>query len=185
MPVAAYRPLTAHDYRELPEYGPRYQLIEGDLHMAPAPNRFHQGILIFLAGEFTIYLKQNQIGKVYAGPFDVYLSDLNVYQPDLSYFSKERYCYLTDEGANGAPDLVVEILSPSTSKYDLGVKRDVYARTGVLEYWIIDPMARVVKVYNLEENADTPVATLRSGRKLASALLPGLSIGVTELFNAS
>jgi len=185
MPPVAHRPLTAHDYRDLPEIGPRYQLVEGDLHMAPAPNRYHQGILVFLAGEFSAWLKQNPTGRIYLAPFDVYLTDLNVYQPDLSYFSKSRYAYLTDEGASGAPELVVEILSPSTSKLDLGAKKDIYARTGVLEYWVVDPAVRVVKVYNLAENADTPVATLTEGRVLTSVLLPGLVIGVTDLFAAS
>ncbi len=183
MSTVIHRPLTAHDYRETPEYGPRYQLIEGDLYMAPSPNRFHQKIAGDIHYEMEHYLRQHTLGVAYMGPFDVYLTDLNVYQPDVCYFSKERYSYLTDEGANGAPDLVVEVLSPSTSKFDLGAKKEIYARTGVLEYWIVDPVAKMVKVYHLADNADTPHATLTVGRTLTTPLLPGFSLQLAALFN--
>ena len=102
MLTVKHRPLTVHDYRELPDTGRRYQLIEGDLHMAPSPNRFHQNIASNLHGPIWAYLQAKPVGKIYLAPFDVYLTDLNVFQPDLSYFSKSRYSSLTDEGANGA-----------------------------------------------------------------------------------
>ncbi len=182
MLTVTHRPLTAHDYRELPEDGPRYQLIEGELHMAPAPNRFHQTILLRLAQKIQNHLDQHQTGKIFIAPFDVYLTDINVYQPDICYFSEKRYPYLTDEGAAGAPELVVEILSPRTAKFDLGLKKEVYRRTGVREYWVIEPDTKIVKVFRLAENADTPVATLEETDSLSTDFLPGLVLPLATVF---
>src|SRR5262245_5311898 len=112
----ASRPLTVHDYRELPEGPPCYQLIEGDLIMSPSANRFHQDILLNLGVIFREYLKENRIGKVYVAPSDVCLTDLNVYQPDLYFVSNDRLSILSEQGAEAAPDLIVEILSPKTAR---------------------------------------------------------------------
>jgi Uma2 family endonuclease len=103
------RPLTKYDYWELPEAGPRYQLINGDLFMAPAPNRFHQDISRTIQFEIMKYLEAEPVGILYDAPFDVVLTDINVFQPDLALFSEQRRHFLTDKGAEGAPDLVVEI----------------------------------------------------------------------------
>jgi len=168
----APRPLTVHDYRELPEGPPYYQLIEGDLIMAPSPYRFHQDILLNLARLIANHLEQNPVGKVTIAPSDVCLSDLNVYQPDLYFVSNARKSVLSEQGAEGAPDLVVEILSPKTARFDKGVKREVYARTGVKELWIVDPDLREIQVYHLQESADVPKATYRQEQEFESPLLP-------------
>jgi Uma2 family endonuclease len=183
MPLVKHRPLTVHDYMQLPEdSGKKSELIEGDLFMSPAPNRFHQKILIRLSSMFWAYLQANPLGEVYAAPFDVTLTDLNVYQPDLCYFSKARYTSLTDHGADGAPDLVVEILSPGSVKHDLGVKKEIYARTGVEELWSVDPVKRAIAVFQLSENSTAPRATLMAGKTLTTPLLPGLKIKVRDVF---
>jgi Uma2 family endonuclease len=178
----APRPFTVGDYMSLPEHGPRYQLVDGELYMAPAPNRRHQ----FISGEIEYalrkYLEQNPLGVIYDAPFDVQLSDTTVVQPDIAYFSKRRASYLTEHGAEGAPDLVVEILSPKTAQLDLGVKREIYARTGVFELWIVDPTADEAKVYYLRENAQLPAATLGTGDILSTLLLPGLAIELARVF---
>ena len=176
------RPLTVHDYRELPEGPPYSQLIEGDLIMAPSPDLFHQDILLNLAWIIRSYLKSNAIGKVAIAPSDVRLTDLNVYQPDLYFVSNARKSILSDQGAEGAPDLVVEILSPRTARFDKGIKREVYARTGVKELWIIDPILRQVQVYHLARSADVPVATLGEESHLESPLLPALKIQIENIF---
>jgi Uma2 family endonuclease len=181
-PLVTYRPFTVHDYRELPETGPRYQLVEGDFHMAPAPNRFHQTCVGKIYSALDTWLDIHPIGKVYVAPFDVHLTDLNVYQPDVCYFSSEHYECLTTEGANGAPDLVVEVLSPATSHLDLGLKKEIYARTGVTEYWIVDPAAKRVKIYNLSENVESPVRTLGKSGVLVSALFPGFKLPLGKVF---
>jgi Uma2 family endonuclease len=177
-----HRPLTRHDYAELPEFGPRYQLIEGDLHMAPAPNRFHQDISRNLEWILLKFLDENPIGCLYHAPFDVCLTDINVYQPDIIFVSKKNYRILTDAGADGAPDLVVEILSPKTAKFDLGAKREIYGRTGVFELWIIDPEPRTLSRYCLRENAETPAAVLHESDTFETPLLPGLKIKLAGVF---
>lgn len=183
MLTVKHRPLTVHDYMQLPEdSGKKTELIEGDFLMSPSPNRFHQEILVRITSIIWAYLQAKPIGKVYAAPFDVRLTDLNVYQPDICYFSKSRYNSLTEHGADGAPDLVVEILSPSSAKQDLGVKKEIYARTGVEELWSVDPVKRTITIFQLSENSTAPRATLGEGKVLSTPLLPGLKIKVRDVF---
>jgi Uma2 family endonuclease len=183
MLTVKHRPLTVHDYMQLPENpGKKSELIEGDLFMSPSPSRFHQEILGRLHGQIWTYLQVSPLGKIYAAPFDVTLTDLSVFQPDLCYYSKSRYSSLTDHGADGAPDLVVEILSPGSVKHDLGVKKEIYARTGVEEFWSVDPVKRTITVFQLSENSTTPRATLMESKTLTTPLLPGLKIKVRDVF---
>jgi Uma2 family endonuclease len=107
-------PLTVEDYRLLPETGPRYQLIEGDLFIAPAPNRFHQNIALNVAVILYNYLAKHPIGSVFTAPFDVYLDEINAVQPDVVFVAKSSNI-LTAQGASGAPDFVAEVLSPKTA----------------------------------------------------------------------
>ncbi len=176
------RPITRHEYALIPVGAPNYQLIEGDLVMAPSPSTFHQDILLNLAGLLRDYLAAHPVGKIYIAPLDTYLSDINVYQPDLLFIRQENSGIIEEHGIEGAPDLAVEILSKSSAKYDLGPKRSVYARTGVEELWIIDPAKRTLALYRLSENADTPAATYRAKQKFTSTLLPGLSIDLAAVF---
>jgi Uma2 family endonuclease len=176
------RPLTKYDYWELPEAGPRYQLINGDLFMAPAPNRFHQDISRTIQFEIMKYLEAEPVGILYDAPFDVVLTDINVFQPDLAFFSEQRRHFLTDKGAEGAPDLVVEILSPKTAHLDLEQKRLVYARTGVDELWVVDPEGEEVRVYLFREDPDLPKVILRSGDLLKTSRLPGFELSVQKIF---
>ena len=120
------RPLTSMTMGNLPEAGPRYQLINGELFMVRRP-------IVFT--------------RTFPARFDVVLTDINVFQPDLAFFSEQRRRFLTDKGAEGAPDLAVEILSPKTAHLDLEQKRLVYARTGVDELWVVDPEGEEVRVY--------------------------------------
>jgi Uma2 family endonuclease len=176
------RPLTKYDYWELPEAGPRYQLINGDLFMAPAPNRFHQDISRTIQFEMMKYLEARPVGIIYNAPFDVVLTDINVFQPDLAFFSERRRRFLTEKGAEGAPDLVVEVLSPKTAHLDLNQKRVVYARTGVDELWVVDPEGEEIRVYDLRDNPDLPKLVLRAGDLLKTSLLPGFEISVRKVF---
>jgi Uma2 family endonuclease len=149
------RPLTKYDYWVLPEAGPRYQLINGNLFMAPAPNRFHQDISRSIQFQMMKYLEVKPAGIIYNAPFDVVLTDINVFQPDLAFFSERRQRFLTEKGAEGAPDLVVEILSPTTANLDLDQKRVVYSRAGVDELWIVDPLGEEIRVYHLRRSGPT------------------------------
>ena len=176
------KPITADDYRDLPEGPPYCQLIEGDLCMAPSPDLFHQDIIGNLFFIIRSYLEAHPIGTAHLSPSDVYLTELNVYQPDLYFVSKRRKSILSDQGAEGAPDLVVEILSPRTARLDKGVKRQVYARTGVEELWLVDPDSKQIQVFHLSESADKPASTHKGREIFQSPLFPGLRISLAKVF---
>jgi Uma2 family endonuclease len=182
MLTTAVRPLTVDDYRELPEGPPYYQLIEGDLHMASSPDLFHQDILLNIAVLVRSYLDRHPIGSVHIAPSDVHLSELNVYQPDLYFVSKARKAILSKQGLEGAPDLVVEILSAKTSRFDKGIKREVYARSDVQELWIVDPESREILIYHLRKSSSLPARICNSTEKFESISLPGLIIPVEKVF---
>ncbi len=175
------RPMTVHDYLLLPDAGPRFQLIDGEFHMAPAPNTFHQIISRNLGYILMRHLEDHPIGEVFIAPFDVYLSDIDVFQPDICFFSKNQHHYLDERGATSAPWLVVEILSPSSRRLDIGPKREVYARCGSRELWLIDPIKRELAVYLLREDAERPARLVAENETFTSALLPGLEISLSKI----
>ena len=151
--MATMTTLTVEDYKVLPETGPRYQLVEGKLRMAPAPNRYHQRIVLNIAFLIQSWIEAGGDGEVNVAPFDVYLDNENVFQPDVLYFSPSNYGVLTDAGCEGAPDLVVEVLSSRTREIDLGPKRKIYAASGVREMWIVDPEMRQLDLYRFADGA--------------------------------
>jgi Uma2 family endonuclease len=150
--------------------------------VAPAPNRFHQVISRNLEFILLRYLDQHPIGELYHAPFDVYLSDIDVFQPDILIVLNENLSILTKAGAKGAPDLIVEILSPKTRHLDLDLKRQIYFREGVRELWIIDPIPETVVVYRFDEDKEKPVQTLHPNESLRSPWLPGLKIDLVHVF---
>ena len=150
--------------------------------MAPSPERYHQDILGNLYVLLRNYLDKQSLGSVHLAPSDVCLSDINVFEPDLYYVSKARKTILTKQGATGAPDLVVEILSPKTAKLDRGIKREVYARCGVAEMWILEPLAKRLSVYRFAGSTNSPVEIHEGRKKFASPLFPGLKINLEKVF---
>jgi len=135
-------------------------------------------LLLSLKCEFT-----EHVGEYFSLIlFDVFLSDVNVYQPDVLFVSKENLTIITEHGIEGGPDLVVEILSPSTTKYDRGMKRKIYARTGVEELWLIDPEPQRIEVYRLQEDSETPAEVYGCKATFKSALLPDLKISAAKIF---
>jgi Uma2 family endonuclease len=179
---AEITPLIVHDHQEPPEGPPYYELIEGDLEMSPAPDRVHQAILRKISFLLWEFLEREPLGEIYFAPVDVFLTDLNVYQPDLVFISKARLSILTDQGLERAPDLVVEVLSPKTAKLDREIKGEVYACTGVKELWIVDPDLKEVHVYHLAKSVDRPAGVYRARQSFQSPLLPGLRISVAKFF---
>jgi Uma2 family endonuclease len=177
-----FSPLTIENYKLLPETGPRYQLIQGDLYMAPAPNRLHQEISRNLQFELHSYLKGNPKGKLFNAPFDVYLDEINVFQPDLLVVLNERLGILTEEGAEGAPDLVIEILSPKTRHLDLANKKQEYARAGVKELWIIDPEPRTIMIHQFASCGVENVRQINEEGTLSTDLLPGFNLASEKIF---
>lgn len=140
-------------FKSLPE-GTLVQLIENKIIMSPSPIVRHQRISNDINVQLYNFVKQNQLGDVLDAPLDVYLDEQNVFQPDIIFISKVNRGIIQEDGfINGAPDLIIELLSPSTAKYDLNQKKDVYERSGVKEYWIVDPGNKEVQGYFLEERS--------------------------------
>ena len=176
------RKFTYEDYVKTPE-GERHELIDGELIMAAAPNMAHQSTQSNLGGEFYILVRDAGLGWVYFSPTDVHLSDTDVVQPDLVFISKSRSHIRTGKNIRGAPDLVVEILSPSTSANDWGYKRDLYAKHGVKEYWLVDPYAKQVMVMLLKDGSYEIVGVYREDDTLNSPTLEGFELDLSRVFD--
>jgi len=183
--------LTYADFVRFPDDGLRHEIIEGDHYVTPAPSTRHQRILLMLSHLLQSYLDTHHVGEIFFAPFDVLLSEFNVFEPDLVYISKPRAHLLTEKNLQGSPDLAVEILSPSTRSRDKRLKRDVYERTGVEEYWLIDPETDVVEVYRRFAEAAGSGRTAaqifgeplqyRRTQTLTTPLLPGLGLSVDKI----
>ncbi len=139
--------LTYADYATLPDDGKRYEILDGELFVTPAPSGWHQVILANLVRALDGYVHSRGLGKVLFAPLDVIFADTSIAQPDLVYLDNARTSLISRRGVEGAPTLLVEILSPSTTRTDRNVKFALYARYGVDFYWIVDPEARVLEAY--------------------------------------
>ena len=159
----------------------RYELLNGKLMMVPAPNRKHQQVLARLCVELARFTRQHGLGEVYVAPFDVVLSDTDVVQPDLLFISRAREHRITDENVRGAPDLVIEILSPSTADRDVGYKHELYGKHGVLEYWIVDPIAETVAVHRQRDGRLELAGTFGRRDSPGTALLEGLQLDLDNI----
>ena len=175
---------TYEDYELFPDDGRRHELIEGEHYVTPSPFAKHQSTVVKLTIRLGGVVEQRRLGWLFVAPFDVVLSDLDVVQPDLLFVSAKCAEVLTEKHVRGAPDLVVEVLSESTRRTDEIVKRKLYERFGVREYWVVDPVLESVKVYRLEEGAFRRAAelTAEAGDALETPLFPGLAIPLSEIF---
>ena len=176
--------LTVADLDACPDDNNRYELIEGELFVSRAPGIPHQRVLNNLQFALVTYLKNNPIGIVVPGAGAIF-SDYDAVIPDLVFVLNERWNQVvTGEKFSGAPDLVIEVISAGTEnrRRDLLVKRQLYAKYGVAEYWIVDPENRLVETYRLRDNRLESAATLRDGDEIATALLPGLRMSVNSVF---
>lgn len=174
---------TYRDYCLLPEEK-RYELIEGELLMTPAPGTKHQTVLQRLFKVVEAFVAARDLGRVWFAPLDVILSEEDVVQPDLLYVSKPRLGIVTERGLRGAPDLAVEILSEATRERDRLVKRKLYAKYGVKEYWLVDPDGRAVEVLVLGQEGYQTFRVFPEGTVLESPLLPGWRAEVSLLFTS-
>lgn len=173
---------TYEDYRRLPDDGWRYEVIEGRLHMSPAPRPKHQRAVGRLHVAISRFLEQRELGEVYLAPIDVLLPGLaSPVQPDLSFLRQDRLSAVTDQAIEGAPDLVVEVLSPSNWFTDRRDKFEVYARAGVGEYWIVDPDQRTIEVFALRGQAYGLVDKRGVGESVRSQVLSGLEVSIDEI----
>jgi Uma2 family endonuclease len=175
---------TYKDYAELPEGAP-YQLIEGELVMTPSPAPYHQLISIRLATSLANHVMSKKSGMVLYAPIDVYLDEEDTYQPDIIFISKERMSIVGEKKIEGAPDLVVEILSPSTAYYDLRKKFHKYEKHGVKEYWIVDPELKSVEIYANKNGKFVQEQSVTAEGKCVSTVIKGLEIDVKGIFSES
>ena len=172
---------TYQDYLNTPE-DKRYELLEGDLVTIATPGELHQSVSAQPGWRLVQFASENNLGRVYHAPFDVVLSDTDVVQPDLLFVSREReHILLGGVNVRGAPDLVVEILSPSTSGRDKTVKSALYARHGVREYWLADPEAKTITVMVLGEAGFEVEAIYGKGHTLTSPTLEGFTVDLDEI----
>ncbi|MDA1348732.1 MAG: Uma2 family endonuclease [Chloroflexi bacterium] len=171
---------TYQDYLQLPE-GERKELIEGEFYMTPSPSLWHQDVVIDLGSAMRRYVNARQLGRVTVAPFDVIFDEENVVQPDILFVSNERMAGLEKGRMHGAPDLVVEILSPSTADRDLTYKLKLYARHDVREYWTVDPESRTVRVLALNPRG-VDSETIRTSGTVASRILEGFEIPLDDIF---
>jgi Uma2 family endonuclease len=178
------RKFTYEDYKQLPD-DHRYEVLEGELVMTPAPNNRHQRILLRLAARLELFTQEHGLGTCFLAPTDLILSDKTVLQPDLLFVARNRESIIGPVGGvHGAPDLVVEILSPSTAKRDLEIKRQLYSTYGVREYWSIDPEARSIDVLTHQGHGLENWHNFTADGTLSSPVLPGWRIDLAQIFDA-
>ncbi|MEM9998323.1 MAG: Uma2 family endonuclease [Bacteroidota bacterium] len=180
-PIPTYPGRTMADFDALTE-GTLAQLVDGTLLMSPAPSLRHQRIATYLTRLFGNFVEEQDLGAVIAAPVDVRLREDQAFQPDLLFVSHARYDVLSERGLEGAPDLVVEVLSPSTGYYDLTAKRRVYEQSGVREYWIVDPLEETVEVLALADEGYRTAVRVEGRGQVASVVLDGFTLDAASLF---
>lgn len=171
---------TYDDLLALPDDGNRYELIHGEIVMSPAPKTKHQRIQMLLSRKLGDYVETHRLGELFGAPLDVKFSPYNVVQPDLVFVSRARADIVSEDFIDGAPDLIIEILSPSNRMRDLVTKAALYADQGVAEYWIIDPDSETVVVNVLRHGLYT--ALQPAGDAIRSGVFPNLRMTVSEVF---
>lgn len=173
--------LTYTDFEQFPDDRLRHEIIDGEHHVTPAPSTQHQRISRRLSTVLDTFLHAHQRGEVFNAPFDVLLGTHDIVQPDLVYVSNARRSLLTSKNLQGPPDLVIEILSPSTKARDLSSKLELYRRADVREYWLVDPDERSVVVHRWPAAGESVLVELDEHVVLETPLLPGLLIDVAAL----
>jgi Uma2 family endonuclease len=174
---------TYQDLLHTPDDGKRYEVLEGDLVVSPAPRTKHQRIVMRLI-RLLIAAEDAEHGLALGAPCDVVFSEHDVVEPDLLFVAKARKDIIAVENVQGAPDLAVEVISEGSRKRDVITKRGIYERYGVRFYWLVDPEEETVRVFELKDGAYGEPATLKAGQQLGCALFPGITQDVGQLFAA-
>ena len=173
---------TYDDYAALPDDGRRYEIVKGVLVMTPAPSPEHQDIVGEIFSALRTHIKLAGLGRVFTGPIDVDLGPKNVYQPDLVVVLNTHLDRVAEKKIIGAPDLVVEVASPSTAAYDRLTKYEKYAHAGIIEYWIVKPKSRSVEVLVLEGREYRSLGVFNGQATLPSRVVPELPVRVEQFF---
>ena len=172
---------TYDDYLKTPD-DKRYELIEGELYMTPSPITNHQRISGRIEFELRKFVSENDLGEIFDAPYDVYFDDENVVQPDILFISKDRLNIIGDKNLQGAPDLVIEILSESNAYRDLIQKKKLYSKHGVKEYWIVVPGEKTIDIYILKDKTYQLYKTLGEDDTLESQILKGFKMELKAIF---
>lgn len=176
---------TYAEFARLPsETSTRYEIIDGELVVTPSPRPRHQEIVLDLGRILVDFVRSERLGRILPGPVDVLFAEGDYLVPDLVFVREDRTGIVTDRGIEGPPDLVVEILSPSTEARDRGVKLDRYRLYGVREYWIVDPDSRSVEVWHFGKGAES-AEVYGAGSAVSWTPLPGgptLEVEVDDVF---
>lgn len=182
MSVRPATPWTYDDYVDFPDDGRRYEIVEGEIYVTPAANTHHQDIVGLVFRRIADHVEHHGGGRVFVAPYDVVLSPTNVVEPDVLFVADADTHRVTEANLQGPPTLAVEVLSDP--RHDRVRKRALYAKFGVKEYWIIDPIGERVEVYRLEGDRYPTPTILEAGDTLTTDLLPALSIDVAALLAA-
>lgn len=178
---------TYNDYKSLPESETkRYELLKGELVMVPSPTFDHQRISRNLQLLLWEFVRERSLGEVLDAPMDVVFGEgkeREITQPDIFFVSKERKGIISEQEIRGAPDLIIEIISPATEKRDRGYKRTLYAHFGVKEYWLVDPNRKMVEVLTLEEKGFEQSGLYGEKEAVVSPLLEDLNIDLKQVFS--
>lgn len=188
MPVmsGSHKKLTAAEFLLWPDDGKRHELIDGVHYVTPSPKFSHQEIVgrLYLAiGNFLA--TRRHLGRIILARFDVVLSDYDVVEPDLLFLAGDQQSILTEANVQGAPALVVEVLSPSTRRRDEGIKRRLFDQKGVREYWLVDPKGMRLSICRRAEDGSFPIIstlTASDDDVLTTPVLPEFALSMRELF---
>lgn len=182
MSVHPATPWTYEDYLDFPDDGKRYEIVDGEVYVTPAPLIRHQGIVGWLFVRMYEHVREHGGGRVFVAPVDVVLSPTDVVEPDVVFVADADTHRITRANIQGPPTLAVEVLSDP--RHDRVRKRRLYARFGVVEYWLVDPDGERVEVYRLAGDQYPTPTLLEAGTALSTDLLPALSIDVAALLAA-
>ncbi len=175
--------LSFEEFRQLPIDGKRYELIRGEVHVTPAPTTRHQTVLHNLDMSLGLFVRKNKLGEVWEAPLDVRLSLDTALEPDLIFVSNAQVGIIQENFIAGTPDLIVEVLSPSTAAHDRATKLPIYAEADVPEVWLIDSQAKTVEILKLQGKKYFVEATHAGDQILTSNLFPGWQLPLTDLFD--
>ena len=174
--------LTYDDYVGLPNDGKRYEILDGELFVTPSPRPRHQQVSINLEFILLQHIRGHRLGQILHAPIDLILDPTTVAQPDILFIRAGREAIISERGIEAAPDLVVEILSPSSIRQDRTTKATLYGRFGVAHYWIVDPDARTIELYELDEGSYRLVAEEAGEATIRPALFPGFEFSLGEIW---
>ena len=172
---------TYADYLLTPEGG-KFQLIAGEILEMTSPSLYHQRIITKISTFISNFLSNHSIAEVFVAPLDVYFSDTEVYQPDIILLLTESFSKMKENKIEGAPDLVMEVLSPSTAYYDLKHKKSIYEKNGVKEYWIVDPMEKTIEIFELQNGKFISNGELSKNEIAKSKLIIGMEVSLGTIF---